>query len=916
MRSRRTTELLLLLAAALPVLLVFALVDTAEARAFSAASLGVPGALLLAFLLAHLATRRFAPQADPALLPVAFALSGLGLAMVTRLDRELAASQVMWLFIGVAALVVTLILVPSLERLARYKYTVMLVGIALLVLPALIGVEINGAKLWIRFAGFSFQPGELAKICIIVFLAAYLSENREMLSVSTRRVLGLQLPEPRVLGPVLLMWAASLFVLVFERDLGSSLLLFGTFLTMIYVATGRPGYVVVGLGLFALGATIAWRLFDHVQDRIAIWIDPFADAAGRGYQLVQSLFALAAGGMLGTGLGNGLPTRIPFVETDFIFSAVGEELGLLGASALILCYLVFIIRGMATAARARSDMAAFTAAGVVAALGIQTFVIVGGVTRLIPLTGVTMPFVSYGGSSLLSTFIMLALLLRAGDEGTGLESELASTTTDLGVLGRLSLGRRLTRVTAVLSVLFALLVINLSWIQVVRAGALNNAPSNTRGLADAARQDRGSILTRDDVVLAESVPVGRSTFRREYPQDSMAAHTVGYYSARYGRAGVEAAANDALSGKRAFRTWTDVIDAAIGRPVRGSDVKLTVDADVQQAAEKTLAGKKGAVVVLDPRSGAVLAAASSPRFDPAEVDADWDELSGDADAPLLDRGRQTLTAPGSTFKVVTLTGALASEIATLDSTYKAPASIEIGNAPITNFESGQWGTLDLKAATARSANTVYAQVADELGPERLVAQAERFGFLGETGYELPSKVSLMPDPAEMTRWETAWAGVGQPVGEHESPPGPQATVLQMALVAAGIANDGVVMRPFVIDGVAGDDGSLAARTAPRQLTRATDPETAAQVTEAMVEVVRAGSGARARVDGVTVAGKTGTAEVGKDAETDAWFIAFAPADDPVVALAIRIEGGGVGGRVAAPAAKPVLEAALEAQQGR
>lgn len=920
MRSRRTTELLLLLAAALPVLLLFALVEVQAARAFEWSMLLVPGALLAAFVAAHAAVRRFAPAADPALLPAAFVLAGMGLSFVTRLDRELAASQVMWLFVGVAALVATLVLVPSLERLARYKYTIMLTGIVLLVMPALIGREINGAKLWIRFGGFSFQPGEIAKLCIIVFLAAYLAENREMLSVSTRRIFGLKLPEPRTLGPLLLMWVASLFVLVFERDLGSSLLLFGIFLVMIYVATGRAAYVVVGLVLFGAGATVAWRMFDHVQTRVAIWLDPFADAAGRGYQLVQSLFALAAGGVIGTGPGQGLPTRIPFVSTDFIFSAIGEELGLLGASAVIVCFLVIVVRGLATAARAKTDMAAFTAVGLVASVGLQAFVIIGGVTRLIPLTGVTLPFVSYGGSSLLSTFIALALLLRAGDEGTGLESEMQTTSTDMGVLGRVALGKRLTRVATVLSVLLAALVVNLTWIQVVRADALNNSQVNTRGLAEQARSHRGSILTRDGVVLAESIPVSRGVYKRTYPEGRLAAHTVGYYSLKYGRAGVEAAANDALAGKESFRDWTDVIDSATGRPVRGEDVALTIDSRVQRAAERVLAGKRGAAVAIDPRTGAVLAAASTPGYDPATVDKQWQRISaGSEGAPLLDRGRQALYAPGSTFKVVTLTGAIAAGVATTQTTYPGPASIEIGGAPVTNFEGGGYGRMNLMKATARSVNTVFAQLAVDLGPEALVQQADRFGYDDKLGYELPTKTSLMPDPAEMTTWETAWAGVGQPVGEHESPAGPQATVMQMALVAAGIANDGSVMRPYVIDRVVDPEtgqSSLLAQTKPRALSQATDPATAEQVTQAMIGVVREGSGARASVPGVTVAGKTGTAEVGQGQPTNAWFIAFAPAENPTVALAIMIEGGGIGGRVAAPAAKPILEAALAAQKSK
>jgi len=918
MRSRRTTELLLLLAATPPVLLAFALVQAQQLKTLDVSSVYVPLALLVAFLIAHLAIRRFARNADPGLLPVTYVLAGIGLAVVTRLDPKLAASQVVWLFIGVAALVLTLVAVPTLEGLARYKYTLMVAGIVLLLLPAFIGKTINGAKLWLRFGPVSFQPGEIAKILIVLFLAAYLAENREMLSVSTRRVLGINLPEPRTMGPLLLMWAMSLVILVFERDLGSSLIFFAIFLVMLYTATGRSAYVLVGSILFAIGATGAYYAFGHVRVRVDIWLHPFADAAGKGYQLVQSLFALAAGGVSGVGLGMGLPTRIPFVSTDFIFSAIGEELGLLGGAAIVLCFLVFAIRGLATASRAKTDMAAFTAVGLVAAIVFQAFVIVGGVSRLIPLTGVTLPFISYGGSSLLSSFIALALLLRCGDEGTGIESEMQMTSTDLGVLGRLALGKRLTRVTITLSLLLSALIVNLTWIQVVDAQSLRNNPVNTRNLAAEQRQDRGAILTRDGVVLAESQQASSGVFKRVYPKGPFAAHTVGYYSARYGRAGIEAAENDVLvGGQRTFSSWADVVNAAAGRPVPGNDVVLTLDSRVQAAAAKALAGQRGACVVLDPRTGAVLAAAATPTYDPNTIDQQWAALHApSAGAPLVDRSRLSLYPPGSTFKVVTLTGALDTGSATLQTTFPGPASLTIGNAPVTNFESGAYGDIDLVDATIHSVNTVFAQLAVKLGAPALVRQAEAFGFNARPPYELPVAKSLMPDPAQMTTWETAWAGVGQPVGEHSSPAGPQATVMQMALVASGIADRGTVMAPYVVGGVRDRAGETLATTAPKQFTTATDPATAAQVTNVMVQVVERGSGAKAQIPGVKVAGKTGTAEVGKTVQTNAWFIAFAPADNPTVAMAIMIEGGGIGGKVAAPAAKPVLEAALAAQKGK
>lgn len=911
MRSRRNTELLLLLAAAPAVVLLFVLVHGAQGGTVGLPELLVPLGLFGCFMIAHVAARFLARGADPVLMPVAFLLTGLGLATITRLDPDLAASQVMWVLASIVALIATLALVPSLERLGRYKYTIALAGIVLLVLPAVIGVEVNGAKLWLRFAGFSFQPAEVAKILIVIFLGAYLAENREVLSVSTKRTLGVWLPPVRHLGPLLLMWAVSLIVLVAEKDLGSSLLFYGTFLVMLYAATGRPAYVLTGFGLFAVGATAAYAMFDHVQTRVAIWIDPFADAAGRGYQLVQSLFALADGRLIGLGIGRGLPGRIPFVETDFIFTAIAEELGLLGGAAIIIAFLVFSLRGLGTAARARSDMAAITATGLVAIIGLQSFVIIGGVTRLIPLTGITLPFVSYGGSSLLSNFILLGLLMRAGDAGTGRSTEL-EVTGGTGPLGRFALTRRLTGVGVMIAVLMAALITNLTYVQVITAGQLAANPANTRGLTAEARQERGAIITADGVVLADSVLEGE-TYTRRYLHGDRAAHVLGYYSLRYGRAGIEAAANEALAGKRDFATIGDMIEAAAGTPVPGNDVRLTIDSRIQAAAETALGDRRGACVAIDPATGAVLAYASNPAYDPAMIDEMWASLSDDdTAAPMVDRAGRSLYPPGSTFKIVTLAAALQNDVASLETTYTGPARLDIGGAPVTNYGGSTYGAIDLRKATASSVNTVFGQLARDVGASALVAQCEKFGIGSRVPFDLPTTTSLMPDPAEMTVWETAWAGVGQPVGEHKSPAGPQVTPLQMALITAGIANDGVVMRPYLIDAITDRSGRVITRTTPRSWTTALDPETAAAVTDAMVGVVRSGSGSRAAIQGVTVAGKTGTAEVGKSVETHAWFVAFAPSEDPQVAVAIVLENSGVGGSVAAPAARGVLEAALGA----
>jgi len=478
------------------------------------------------------------------------------------------------------------------------------------------------------------------------------------------------------------------------------------------------------------------------------------------------------------------------------------------------------------------------------------------------------------------------------------------------------LAKRLGALSIFFTILLTVLIGNLTWIQVAHADALKNNPHNTRGLMEEQRVARGSILSADNVILAESAPVGDGTYRRIYPLDDVAAHTLGYHSFEYGRTGIESIANTTLTGKRSFNSWTDIIDNAMGKPIQGDNVVLTIDSRVQLAAEEAMQGLTGAVVALDPRTGAVLASVSTPAFNPETINEEMEALKINDGAPLLDRARSTLLAPGSTFKVVTLTGALAENVATPESVFSAPGTMDIGNAPVTNYDNTSYGDITLTQATAYSVNTVFGQLAVEMGADRLVSQSEKFGFNQEIPYDLTISTSLMPNPSEMTTWETAWAGVGQPVGEisaaHPSPPGPQSTVFQMALVAAGIANGGEIMQPYVIDYFQSSDGtqSLLGRTSPKKWLTATDTLTASRMNEVMKATVDSGAGIAAQVPGVKIAGKTGTAETGGDREPNAWFIVYAPADDPVVAIAVLVEQGGLGGYAAAPVARPILEAAL------
>ena len=416
--ARRSTELGLVILAV--ILAAGGYVLTALAKGTELPADLAPfaaGAAALA-IVAHLAVRRFAARADGTLLGLAVLLNGMGFVAIARLDPELARYQSLWTAVGVASFVIVLRLVQRIRDLERYRYTFALVGIASLLLSAVpgIGREINGARLWVQIGPLNFQPGEAAKVTLVIFLAAYLVEKRELLSTPTWRVGPVMLPDPKHFAPLLLAWGSSILVMVREKDLGSSLLFFAVFLAMLYMATGRASYVGIGAGLFAGGATIAYQIFGHVQDRVTTWINPWPLAQDQGFQLVQALFAFGTGGVAGTGLGLGSPGSIPNASTDFVFAAIGEELGLVGTTAVLLLYVLFVGVGFRVALRAEQPFLKLLAAGLTTMLGIQTFIILGGVTRLIPLTGITMPFVSYGGSSLLANFVILALLLRISDE--------------------------------------------------------------------------------------------------------------------------------------------------------------------------------------------------------------------------------------------------------------------------------------------------------------------------------------------------------------------------------------------------------------------------------------------------------------------------------------------------------------------
>ena len=375
-------------------------------------------AVVALYVIAHVAVRRLAPRADPLLLPLAAFLNAIGFVTISRLDPDLARVQAGWTAAGVAAFVLTLLVVHRVRTLERYRYTFLFLGVVALLMPLAprVGKTINGARLWVGIGPMNFQPGEAAKVLLVIFFAAYLVDKRELLASGSRRLGRLLLPDPKHLGPLMLAWAVSILVMVRQKDLGSSLLFFAVFASMLYIATERAAYLLVAFLLFVGGAGFAYQLFGHVQDRVSTWIDPWSVSQGKGFQIVQSMFAFGTGGFTGTGLGLGNPQEIPNAATDFVFSAIGEELGLLGTIAVLAAILLFVGAGFRIAVQADRPFPKLFAAGLTTIIGIQSFVIIGGVTRVIPLTGITLPFISYGGSSLVANFVILALLLRISDD--------------------------------------------------------------------------------------------------------------------------------------------------------------------------------------------------------------------------------------------------------------------------------------------------------------------------------------------------------------------------------------------------------------------------------------------------------------------------------------------------------------------
>ena len=566
------------------------------------------------------------PDRDPFLLPIALFLAGWGLLVIWRLAPGFGLRQTAWYVLSCLILIVVLRGRRDLQWLRKYRYLWITLGIGLAFLTLLFGTSPTGSPphLWLGCCGVYFQPSEPLRLILIAFLASFLADR------VTVEQDGIAYRGWKSLLPLMIIWVIAIVLLVLQRDMGTGSLFLAIFAFLLYLATGRWLVLVVAIVLTLIGAVLGVMFVDVVALRFEAWVNPWLDPIGGSYQIVQSLIAIASGGTFGRGPGMGNPEFVPVAHTDFIFTSITEEWGLIGGLGLIALFVILVSRGIKAAAGSEEPFRTLLAGGVSIALGLQAVLIIGGATRFLPLAGITLPFVSYGGSSLLTSFVALGLILHiSGGRGGG---------------NRFT--QPIKHVHIILLFLWGLLAINLGWWSLYRSSNLVTRLDNPRRAVQSKFVERGRILDRDGSVLAESLGVPGS-YVRSYPL-SGAAHVVGFDTYTYGQSGIEASMDAYLQGKRGVDEisyhWDKVLR---GFTPPGPDVQLTIDSDLQQKAAESISGHEGAVVILDGFSGEIMVLASSPSFDPNLVEEHWQDLTENEKAPLINRTTQGKYQPGT-----------------------------------------------------------------------------------------------------------------------------------------------------------------------------------------------------------------------------------------------------------------------------
>jgi cell division protein FtsW (lipid II flippase)/cell division protein FtsI/penicillin-binding protein 2 len=759
---------------------------------------------------------------------------------------------------------------PDLRWLRRYRYTWLLGGLVLLAATLVLGANPSGygPRLWLggRIPGLQnvyVQPSEILKLLMVAYLASYLAEKRELV-LDGRHVGRMRLPSWPYLAPLLVMWGLAMVLLAWQQDLGAALLFFLTFLSMLYLASGRWVYVAAGVALFLVAAAGAYALLDTVALRVDIWLDPWADPDGRAFQVVQSLIALASGGLVGQGLGQGSPTYIPAIHTDFPFAAIAEELGLVGSLGLMATVAALVLRGARVALYARSPFRRLLAAGLATLLGLQAWIIMAGNDKLIPLTGVTLPFVSYGGSSLLSSFVALGLLTAVSGDASWYKELQAKV--GIRPLYRGLMGGPIRRVGLGLLLAFAVLAASNGYWAWVRRDALRARDDNPRLVEGEQRVRRGPILDRNGVVLARSRPDPETGIQqRTFLTPTIPA--AGYYSLKHGVGGIEAAYDPLLRGAEGRGDGQRFVDELLHRQPEGRGVTLTLDARLQKEIAATMEGQAGAVVLLDVFSGEILALVSQPTYDPNTLDADWERLEEDPAAPLLNRATQGLYQPGGVLQLVVLAVALETEVTSLDAPVgDATAPVLVDGLALGCQQSPAGSTL--ADAVAAACPAALADLGQTLGVQTLERAFSRWGLNQPPPLEIPTEAG------EVRVTDPGLAAVGQ---EDLT-----VTPLHVALAVATLGNEGAMPAVTLVLKTENAAGSWQPARPAGQATQVIDAHLAGRLRGLL----------RPPAQEDRVVGHGSVALAGAARPPHAWYIGLAPATAPRYAVAVLLEHSG------------------------
>jgi cell division protein FtsW (lipid II flippase) len=799
----------------------------------------------------HRSLSHHLPRRDPLLLPLLLLVSGWGALEIWRLNPTFGLRQTGWFLISMLAVLLLLRTDQRLQWLRRYRYLWMFTGLILMVLTLLAGTNPSGGdqRLWLGCCGVYLQPSEPLRLLLVAFLASYLAD-RLSLRGKLREVDSL-----RALLPLLVIWGVSLLLLLAQRDLGAGLLFLGLMTALLYVASNQRRFLILGVLLAIAGGVLGSLLFGVVRLRIEAWLNPWLDPTGRSYQIVQSLIAVASGGVFGRGPGLGSPGFVPAIHTDFIFTALVEEFGLLGGIAIIACFALLIARGLRISLRNRDPFASLLSAGITLSLGLQVMLILAGNLRLLPLVGVTLPFMSYGGSSLLTSFVGVGLLmlLSGGDEKTQLSERPLLDLHALGLAG------------------WTALALILGWWTICRAPALTTRSDNPRRAVDGLFVRRGSIFDRNGLVLAQSIG-SPGSYERVYPllDDAPA---VGFDSYTFGQSGVEESMDATLRGLEwsdmLFVDWTRVTQ---GHPPPGQDIRLTLDSTLQSMAMQQLEDRVGSAVILQAGSGDILALASMPGFDPNRLGEEWEQLLQNPDSPLLNRASLGSYQPGTLLLPFEL--ATGVEQGWLDP--QAPfdgggASVLVDSSTLPcSYSPPAAGLHTLGQSALFACPGPFAELGISFGWEGLRATNEFFAFDQIPQVRIPAvggTVGRMEGSEEYLR--TALVGQGDLT----------LSPLQAARAFAGLLSPGGMPGLRIVDAARLEDGTWMRLPSEGMV----DIPLSVSVQEQVQSWMRSGPNG--------MFGYRATAIRGAGGETMAWYLGFIPGEQGAAVVAVALENG-------------------------